>query len=69
MSRRVGRCGGKDTYRFKSKANEVQHKFNEDVGDSLEEAEDALLRAGPSEAVEKAKSALKNGMELLAWRQ
>ena len=70
MSRRVGRSGGKrDFYRFKRKANEIQHKFNEAVGDSLEEAEGALLKAGTSEAVEKVKNALKDGKELIAHRQ
>ena len=64
MSRRVGRSG--DSYCFKRKAND---KFNEEVGYSLEEAEDALLRVGPSEVVEKAKSALKDGKELLTRRQ
>ena len=57
MARRVERSNGmKDSYHFKRKANEVQHKFNEDVGDSLEEAEDALLRAGPSEVVNTAQT-------------
>ena len=40
-------------------------KVQREVGDSLEEAEDALQRAGPSDVVEKAKNALKKGKELL----
>ena len=70
MARKVGRSDGrKDSYRFKRKANEAQHKFNEEVEGALEEAEDALQRAGPSEVVEKAKNALKDGKELIARRQ
>ena len=70
MARKVGRSGGrKDSYRFKRKANEAQHKFNEEVEGALEEAEDALQRAGPSEVIEKAKNALKDGKELIARRQ
>ena len=45
MSRKVGRSGGrKDSYHFKRKANEVQHKFNEEVEDALEEVEEMRCR-------------------------
>ena len=38
-SRKLARSGRKDSYSFKRKANEIQHWFNEDVEEKLDEAE------------------------------
>ena len=52
---------------FKRKANEKQHRFNEEVQDKIEAAQRNLSSTPP--AVERAKEALKEGEELLKNRQ
>ena len=73
-ARKLARSGKKDPYTFKRKANEMQHRFNEDVAERVEEAEAALDRVGTSserdkEAVERVKEVLKEGKQLIAHRQ
>ena len=47
-SRKLARSGRKDSYSFKRKANKIQHRFNEDVEEKLDEAEVAVAKAEPT---------------------
>ena len=62
MSRKLARSGQKQSYAFKRKATEIQHRFNEDVvvEDKLDEAEAAVAKAEPT-AEGRAKKALTEG--------
>ena len=74
-SRKLARSGRKASYTFKRKANEIQHRFNGDMADKLNEAEAAVAKVEPTaegrmkEVLGKIKEALAEGRQLIAHRQ
>ena len=74
-SRKLARSGRKESYSFKRKANEIRHRFNEEVADKLEEAGTVVDKVEPAAkgltkvVLEKIKDALAEGRQLIAHRQ
>ena len=73
-SRKLARSSWKESYPFKRKANEILHRFNEDVEDKLDEAAAAVAKAEltaegcSKEALAKIKEVLPEGRQLIAHR-